>query len=108
MPDSVGHRERLESRFRVLEARLEEMNQILREPDDDDLAEQAAELDEDVVLERLALASRDEILLIRAALQSIDQGTFGKCAVCGKAIGVRRLQALPETTSCLKCASSAS
>ena len=88
----------------MLEARLEEMQQTLREPEDDDLAEQAADLDDDVVLGRLALAGRDEILLIRAALKRIDQGTFGKCAVCGKAIGVRRLEALPETTTSVKCA----
>jgi len=102
--DTTAVRSRLESRLRTLQERLSEIHETLRQPEDDDLAEQAAELDDDEVLERLSRAGRDEALLIRAALKRIDDNTYGKCVSCGKAIGERRLRALPEASTCLRCA----
>jgi RNA polymerase-binding protein DksA len=40
---------------------------------------------------------------IDAALQRIDEGTFGTCRTCGKPIGEDRLEALPYTTQCIDC-----
>lgn len=37
---------------------------------------------------------------IEKALQAIDEGTYGICEVCGKAIPPERLKALPATTFC--------
>ena len=102
--DTTEIRARLETRLRVLRDRLAEIHETLREPEDDDLAEQAVELDDDEVLERLSCAGRDEALLIRAALKRIDDNTYGKCVSCGKTIGERRLRALPEASTCLRCA----
>jgi RNA polymerase-binding transcription factor DksA len=102
--DTTEIRARLEARLRALQGRLAEIHETLREPEDDDLAEQAIELDDDEVLERLSRAGRDEALLIRAALKRIDDHTYGKCVSCGKAIGDRRLRALPEASTCLRCA----
>ena len=95
---------RLESRLDELHGRLAEINQTLREPEDDDLEEQAADLDEDDVLEHLSHAGRTEVQLIEAALKRIDDGTYGTCIECGKAIAARRLQALPEAERCIACA----
>ena len=39
-----------------------------------------------------------------AALQRVDQGTFGKCIECGAKIGTERLQAVPYTAYCMECA----
>jgi RNA polymerase-binding transcription factor DksA len=97
-------RQQLQQRLDVLETRLEELEQTLREPEDDDLEEQALEIDDDQVLERLALAGRDEARLIRAALERIDEGAYGACLRCGKPIADRRLRAVPEATTCIRCA----
>jgi RNA polymerase-binding transcription factor DksA len=39
------------------------------------------------------------------ALSRIDDGTYGMCDVCGEAIPVARLDALPYTKMCVNCAS---
>ena len=38
---------------------------------------------------------------IDAALQRIDDGTFGTCAACGRPIGEERLEAVPYATLCI-------
>ena len=38
------------------------------------------------------------------ALVKIDDGTYGKCDVCGSDIGVARLAALPAASRCVECA----
>ncbi len=40
-----------------------------------------------------------------AAIERIDAGTYGICARCGKPIPKARLEALPYTRVCVKCAS---
>jgi RNA polymerase-binding protein DksA len=44
----------------------------------------------------------DHLLVeIDAALQRIENGTFGTCLVCGNAIGEERLEAVPWATLCI-------
>jgi DnaK suppressor protein len=44
----------------------------------------------------------DHLLVeIDAALQRIENGTFGTCLVCGKPIGEERLEAVPWATLCI-------
>lgn len=52
------------------------------------------------------LTENEEDLLtaIDAALQRIDDGTYGTCTNCGKPIGQERLEALPWTDRCIDCA----
>ena len=45
------------------------------------------------------------LYLIDEALKRIDDGTFGSCEVCEKAISVKRLEAVPYATLCLPCQS---
>ena len=54
--------------------------------------------------EYFALAETDSavLVLVRAALQRIDDGTFGLCTVDGKPIGEKRLDAVPWTPYCLQ------
>jgi YteA family regulatory protein len=40
---------------------------------------------------------------INDALQRIDNGTFGKCNICGKDIEIERLEVLPFAQKCLSC-----
>jgi RNA polymerase-binding protein DksA len=51
------------------------------------------------------LEGNEERLLqaIDAALQRIEEGTYGVCPKCGQAIPEERLEALPWTTRCIDC-----
>ena len=49
-------------------------------------------------------ASESEVLQkIDDALLSIEEGTYGKCELCGCKISVERLKALPFATKCIPC-----
>ena len=48
----------------------------------------------------------DETLeMIEEALERIEDGSYGICAECGSAIPKTRLNAIPYTPYCVKCAS---
>jgi RNA polymerase-binding transcription factor len=51
------------------------------------------------------LEEHDERLLeaIGAALQRIENGTYGKCVNCGAQIPEERLEAMPWATLCIEC-----
>ena len=40
---------------------------------------------------------------IDAALQRIEDGTFGMCETCGQPISEERLEAIPYATQCIDC-----
>lgn len=40
---------------------------------------------------------------VEAALQRINDGNYGKCALCGKDISAARLEALPHAELCINC-----
>lgn len=40
---------------------------------------------------------------IEKALRKIEDGSFGTCEECGEEISVKRLEARPETTLCIRC-----
>jgi len=40
---------------------------------------------------------------IEEALKRIEDGTYGKCAECNKAIALPRLRRLPHTRTCIEC-----
>lgn len=42
--------------------------------------------------------------LILQALERMEQGEFGYCAVCGDFIGMKRLEIEPVSTHCVACA----
>jgi RNA polymerase-binding transcription factor DksA len=48
-------------------------------------------------------ATSEEIREIDAALRRIQEGSWGRCESCDRAIGRQRLQALPETRRCAVC-----
>nr|WP_237744949.1 TraR/DksA C4-type zinc finger protein [Kribbella catacumbae] len=51
----------------------------------------------------LANNARDMLDQIERALARIDDGTYGVCESCGKAVGKGRLQAFPRATLCVSC-----
>ena len=51
------------------------------------------------------LRGREKVFLdkIQKALEKIDDGSFGTCDDCGEKISIKRLEARPETTLCIRC-----
>ncbi|WP_423799441.1 yteA family sporulation protein [Neobacillus sp. SAB-20_R2A] len=43
-----------------------------------------------------------ELHNVNQALEAMENGTYGKCEVCGKEIPLERLEALPNTTYCIE------
>jgi RNA polymerase-binding transcription factor len=44
---------------------------------------------------------------VERALAKLDEGTYGTCDECGEAIPEKRLEAMPDSTLCVRCAASA-
>jgi len=51
----------------------------------------------------LSQRQREELGIIDAALERIQQGTYGICTSCGEPIEEKRLQALPWAEHCTEC-----
>jgi DnaK suppressor protein len=67
-----------------------------------------AELASDAFEQQLTLAllgNRQDVLeRIEAALRRVEDGTYGRCEDCGKVVAEARLEAIPFTALCVKCA----
>jgi RNA polymerase-binding transcription factor DksA len=91
----------------ALSGELEEIRQIL-------LGERRVHLDRLAWLEddgthnfddkSATSALRSLLIDIDAALQRLQDGTYGTCQDCGRPVPVARLRALPHTTHCVDCA----
>jgi DnaK suppressor protein len=68
--------------------------------DTSDMASDAAEGDLSL---RIAESETAEAGEIERAIEKIDNGTYGICEICNKAIGADRLLFLPYVTMCIKC-----
>jgi DnaK suppressor protein len=55
----------------------------------------------------LTLLGSDENILdqVEAAIQRIDNGSYGRCEKCGEQIPKSRLDAIPYAAECVRCAS---
>jgi RNA polymerase-binding transcription factor DksA len=51
--------------------------------------------------ERLVAELREALDEVDAAIQRLTDGTYGNCEVCGKPIGVPRLEAMPAARLCI-------
>lgn len=104
MIDTAAARERLEERLRALTSKLTEVDEDLKEHGAEaDFEERATEIAGDEVLEGLGLQGQREATQIKAALQRIDEGTYGICVQCGEDIPEKRLELLPHTPLCTDC-----
>jgi DnaK suppressor protein len=105
-------------------AQLKKFKTLLEEKRDEIIRRAKQTLDEDMTLDandlpdEMDLASseylqsftfrlrgREKGLLdkIEKALQRIEDGSFGNCEECSEEISVKRLEARPETTLCIRC-----
>jgi len=70
-----------------------------------DSKEQAAQLENQEVLDALAIEGTAELTKISDALQRMADNTFGICVACGESINPARLAARPFSSKCISCAS---
>ena len=101
-------------RFReILEEKKEELLRNARRTLDADMTLDTNDLADEMDLASseslqsftFRLRGREKIFLkkIDHALAKIDEGTFGICEECEEPIAVKRLEARPETTLCIRC-----
>ena len=103
----VSEKERLESLVREREAEgigtQSETDQISElsslDQHQGDIGTETFEREKDFsLLEQLEAEIGD----LDAALRKIDEGTYGICEVCGRAIEPERLEAVPGTRTCIE------
>jgi RNA polymerase-binding protein DksA len=99
------HRERLQSTIAHHDignsSLTEETGELMSSSADNHLADTASETYEREFDEGLENDAQDQLRQVEAALQRLEAGEYGKCSVCGKAIPVERLEAVPWTTLCI-------
>lgn len=52
----------------------------------------------------LLRSAGERLVELDRAAERLAAGTYGRCEVCGAEIGAERLEALPTTTRCVRCA----
>jgi DnaK suppressor protein len=50
-------------------------------------------------------SERDALEQIEAAIERVEDGSYGRCQTCGERIRKSRLQAIPYVAQCVRCAS---
>ncbi|MCB0963423.1 MAG: TraR/DksA C4-type zinc finger protein [Acidimicrobiales bacterium] len=102
-PDLTSVRASLEEERADLDTRLSELTTDgSSAPDFDenfaDSAQVAAEKDENLAL---AATLKEQLADVTAALGRLDDGSYGRCEVCGAEIAAARLEAMPATRYCI-------
>ena len=68
---------------------------------DENFADSAQVTAEQVENATLAATLRDQLGDVEVAISRIDDGTYGRCEVCGAEIAPARLEAMPATRFCI-------
>jgi RNA polymerase-binding transcription factor DksA len=74
------------------------------EPPDDEHDPDGTTAYERAQVTSLAGASRARLRQLDLALEAVDDGRAGTCERCSLPIGLARLEALPGTSRCVRCA----
>ncbi len=109
----------IDARYYARKARLEEVRtelngqlKLLRgsiklserdehKSDDEEVAVNAVEIH---TAAGLLKSVNEQLYDVHAALQALEDGTYGQCVVCGEEIPEKRLDALPFAKNCISCA----
>lgn len=68
-----------------------------------DVLDAAVDTEQHEVNSQLVEAESRELSRIDEALEKMVDGSYGSCEDCGKAIPIKRLQAVPYATECIVC-----
>src|SRR5438105_7617887 len=88
---------------RVLAGELEDLRNSKARDSIGDSADAAFDSGNEEVASQLAELEARELNQIERAIARMKQGTYGLCEVCQTKIPVARLNALPYSTTCVKC-----
>jgi len=102
--DLDRRKEQLVARLAELDTRLQGIERELLSHQSKDWEELATEREQDEVLTSMGDEGKQEIRMIHAALQRIEEGEYGYCTKCGDMIAKERLDLLPATPFCSSCA----
>ena len=97
-------REVLLSRQTELQVRLDKIKKDVTRKANADWSEQAQERENDEVLDALGNEAAYELRLIQKALERIEDDEYTMCSDCGGEIPLARLEVMPYTNLCVKCA----
>jgi RNA polymerase-binding transcription factor DksA len=79
----------------------DELGELAEGGVDNHLGDMATEMFDRELGEGLEEGAKETLFEIDAALQRIEDGTYGTCDGCGKPIGAERLAAIPWTRLCI-------
>ena len=100
----------IEQRNQILDslaAQNNEFKDLVSKVESGDEIDVASDAVDRNMLNSLATQDANRLTLINNALLRIQQGKYGLCLQCGKAIPESRLEALPYAFMCINCASKA-
>jgi RNA polymerase-binding protein DksA len=104
MEDYENIRQRLIERREALSVLVGRVEKSARRKLDKDFEEQAIQRENEEVLTSLDESLNEELKQIGHALSRMDAGEYGKCETCGEEISIKRLEAVPHASYCIKCA----
>lgn len=104
MADHSNLKTVLETKLKELLERASEIEGVLSDPGNNDSEENAIEMESDEPLSLIGNVTKREIADIKLALSRIESGLYGTCVDCGKPIAKERLDAIPYTSTCIRCA----
>jgi DnaK suppressor protein len=99
-------RQRLESqRDEILNMYRQDLRAGQESADDgtEDIVDRANNAYNRELMFSLSDAERNTLLQIENALRRMDEGSYGRCANCGRNIALPRLEALPWARFCVDC-----
>ncbi len=88
---------------RRLGGELEDLRNYHADTQIGDSADAAFDSGSEEIASQLAELEARELVQVERALQRMKQGTYGVCEGCQCKIPVARLNALPYSTTCIKC-----
>lgn len=104
MKTTADRKTELEARLAKLLEDVREIDHDLRAPHTKDDDDRVTEQESDEAMQSLGRMEVQEIQMIRAALERVDDGSYGECVKCGSEILSERLDLLPHTPFCRNCA----
>jgi DnaK suppressor protein len=110
-PDFTHHRDRLLALHSRLQGDVTQMEDTALSQDHaqstsvpTDMAEIGSDnFDQELTLSLLG-SEKNALDQIEAAIERIDDGSFGRCETCGEQIPKIRLDAIPYASQCIQCA----